>query len=54
MTSYTTGLQPAVIKNILDLVLKRFKGESEAYEVALPTNEGIVLPCGCSGIMTFR
>lgn len=54
INSYTTGLQPAVIKNILDLVLKRFKGESEAYEVALPTNEGIVLPCGCSGIMTFR
>lgn len=50
INSYTTGLQPQVIKNILTLNLKRFGGEIEAYEVGLPTNEGISLPCGCSGL----
>jgi 23S rRNA (cytosine1962-C5)-methyltransferase len=50
INSYTTGLQPQVIKNILTLNLKEFGGKIEAYEVGLPTNEGISLPCGCSGI----
>ena len=50
INSYTTGLQPQVIKNILTLNLKEFGGKIEAYEVGLPTNEGIELPCGCSGI----
>lgn len=50
INSYTTGLQPQVIKNILSLNLRDFGGEIEAYEVGLPTNEGIALPCGCSGL----
>lgn len=50
INSYTTGLQPTVIKNVLDLCLASFNGESEAYEVALPTEEKILLPCGCSGL----
>ncbi len=50
INSYTTGLQPQVIKNILDLNLKAFNGESTAYEVGLDTEDGIVLPCGCSGL----
>ncbi len=50
INSYTTGLQPTVIKNILTLCLKGFHGSVEAYEVGLPTQEGIVLPCGCSGL----
>jgi 23S rRNA (cytosine1962-C5)-methyltransferase len=54
INSFTTGLQPTVIKNILDLTLKGRNGVSEAYETALPTGEGIVLPCGCSGIMNFN
>jgi len=49
INSYTTGLQPAVIKNILMLNLKDKKGSFEADEIGLPTKEGIVLPCGCSG-----
>ena len=49
INSYTTGLQPAVLKNILTLTLKDFKGEVEAYEVGIPTEEGINLPCGASG-----
>lgn len=50
INSYTTGLQPEVIKNILTLTLKNLDGEVDAYEVGLPTEEGINLPCGCSGM----
>lgn len=50
INSYTTGLQPTVIKNILTLTLSGRSGRAEAYEVGLPTDEGIVLPCGCSGM----
>ena len=50
INSYTTGLQPQVLKNILTLLMPEGKGETEAYEVGLPTNEGIALPCGCSGL----
>lgn len=54
INSYTTGLQPAVINNILTLSLKDFKGSVQAYEVCLPTDEGIVLPCGCSGLFVGK
>ena len=50
INSYTTGLQPCVIDNILKLTLGRFNGGTQAYEVCLPTDEGIALPCGCSGL----
>lgn len=50
INSYTTGLAPTVLKNILDLCLKEKEGSSESYEVCLPTDEGIVLPCGASGL----
>lgn len=50
INSYTTGLQPAVLKNILTLALKNFKGGAEAYEVGIATDEGIPLPCGASGL----
>ncbi|MBS6464688.1 MAG: class I SAM-dependent methyltransferase [Firmicutes bacterium] len=52
INSYTTGLQPQVLKNILALALKGRGGRAEAYEVGLPTEDGIVLPCGCSGLWT--
>ena len=52
INSYTTGLQPEVLKNILTLTLKGFEGKVEAYEVGIPTEEGINLPCGCSGLFT--
>ena len=48
INSYTTGLQPGVLKNILSLTMP--DGEIEAYEVGLPTREGIALPCGASGM----
>jgi 23S rRNA (cytosine1962-C5)-methyltransferase len=53
INSYTTGLQPTVIKNLLTLHFGDLGGEATAYEVTLPTKEGIDLPCGCSGLMTF-
>lgn len=54
INSYTTGLQPQVIDNILRITLKAYKGESQAYEVGLPTKEGLILPCGCSGLWTAK
>lgn len=50
INSYTTGLQPAVLKNILTLTMKKYPGRVEAYEVGLPTEEGIALPCGAGGM----
>lgn len=54
INSYTTGLQPTVIKNILSLTLPD-NAYVEAYEVGLPTDEEkITLPCGCSGLAIFK
>ncbi len=50
INSYTTGLQPMVLGNILQLLLGDRVGKIEAYEVGLPTEEGIYLPCGAGGI----
>lgn len=52
INSYTTGLQPQVLNNVLSLTVKnKFGfGKVEAYEVGLPTEEGIALPCGAGGI----
>ncbi len=51
INSYTTGLAPAVLKNLLDIaLLPRFGGSAEAAEVALPcSRRSIMLPCGASG-----
>ena len=54
INSYTTGLQPCVLSNILNLCLKDRAGTAEAYEVGLPTEEGIPLPCGCGGFYKFK
>jgi len=48
INSYTTGLGATVLENIMKKSLKRYKGRYEAYEIGLPTNEGILLPCGNS------
>ena len=50
INSYTTGLQPQVLKNILTLLMPKGNFKVEAYEVGIPTKEGIALPCGCSGL----
>lgn len=56
INSYTTGLQPQVIKNILQSILANdLGGNVDAYEVGLKTQEnGIILPCGNSGIWINR
>ena len=50
INSYTTGLQPMVLKNILELTMKGYQGRVEAYEVGIKTEEGISLPCGAGGM----
>ncbi len=49
LNSYTTGLQPAVLSNLLGRTIPR-EGKIVAYEVCLPTDEKTVLPCGASGL----
>lgn len=52
INSYTTGLQPMVLNNILKLTTEGFNGKVESYEVGIATEEGIPLPCGASGLFT--
>lgn len=50
INSYTTGFQPAVLRNILSLaVSSRHGGYVDAQELVLPVRTGGILPCGCSG-----
>lgn len=52
INSYTTGLQPTVIANILKSV---FGIENvEADEIGLPTQEGLILPCGATGVKIWK
>ena len=52
INSYTTGLQPTVIANILKSV---FGNENvSADEIGLPTQEGLVLPCGATGVKVWK
>lgn len=50
INSYTTGLGATVLENILNLALEGKKGKIEAYELCLPTEEKVLLPCGTSAI----
>ncbi len=53
INSYTTGLQPAVLQNmLLKTVSKLYGGNVEAGEVVLPVTSGGILPCGASGRWT--
>ena len=54
INSYTTGLQPTVMKNIIDIVFKDVKHETDADEIGLKGKDGIILPCGCSAFATFN
>ena len=56
INSYTTGLQPLVLENMLKMtVAKRYGGHAEAAEVGLPiTATGLTLPCGASGRWTLQ
>lgn len=51
VNSYTTGLQPGVLKYMISsLVIPKFGGRVEADELGLPISQnGLVLPCGACG-----
>ncbi|NBH82638.1 SAM-dependent methyltransferase [bacterium C-53] len=51
VSSYTTGLQPAVLSYMMNLAIaRRFGGFVEADELGLPVHDsGLILPCGASG-----
>ena len=51
INSYTTGLAPSVLKNVLHLsVGVRHGGQIESDEIGLPVEQrGLCLPCGASG-----
>ena len=53
INSYTTGLQPGVLHNIRKRCMKGRKGEIDAYEVGIATEEGFPLPCGAGGIYIY-
>ena len=48
INSYTTGLQPLVLNNILKLVFG--DGNISSYEVGIKCSDGLILPCGASGV----
>lgn len=52
LNSYTTGLQPTVMANILKLALPE-NAIIDADEIGLATEEGLVLPQGCTAFATF-
>ena len=52
LNSYTTGLQPTVMANILKLTLPQ-NVIIDADEIGLATEEGLVLPQGCTAFATF-
>ena len=52
ISSYTTGLQASVLKNILTLIFG--EGNIDADEIGLPTEEKIVLPCGARGLKLWK
>ena len=52
LNSYTTGLQPTVMANILKLTLPQ-NAIIDTDEIGLATEEGLVLPQGCTAFATF-
>ncbi len=52
INSYTTGLQPTVIANLLKGVFG--DGDVEADEIGLPTEEEYILPCGATGVKIWK
>lgn len=51
LNSYTTGLQPLVLRNVIEkTICTKFGGKVDAQEVGLKATCGnIILPCGASG-----
>lgn len=53
INSYTTGLQPTVMKNIIDIIFKDIPHEVDSDEIGIKGEDGITLPCGCSAFCRF-
>lgn len=53
LNSYTTGLQPTVMANILKLAMP-LSAVIDADEIGLATDEGLILPQGCTAFATFK
>ena len=50
INSYTTGISPEVLANLLKINLKEYKGIVTSGEIGLPmTGSKLVLPCGIYG-----
>ncbi|HOJ11169.1 MAG TPA: class I SAM-dependent methyltransferase [Clostridiales bacterium] len=51
INTYTTGLSPVVLKNILELTIKsKHGGRVSSDEIGLPiSSTGLILPCGAFG-----
>jgi len=56
LNSYTTGLSPAVMEYLLNILIqKKFGGVVSSSEIGLPvTQSGLVLPCGSTAIWESR
>lgn len=54
LNSYTTGLQPAVLSYMMNLLFtKRYGGKVQSDEVGLPVSgNSLILPCGATGRWT--
>lgn len=52
ISSYTTGLQPGVLTNILGLVFGY--DNIDADEIGLKCQDGTILPCGARGLKIFK
>ncbi len=52
LNSYTTGLQPAVMSNVLKLALPA-DAKIDADEIGIATEEGLILPQGCTAFAEF-
>ena len=52
LNSYTTGLQPTVMKNLLKIYFKNCD-DVESDEIGIPTKEGLVLPQGCTAFARY-
>ena len=50
INSYTTGISPEVLSNILRLNMKKYNGKISSGEIGLPMNSSnLILPCGIFG-----
>ena len=54
LNSYTTGIQPGVMANLLSIALKG-KADIDSDEIGIKTKENnIILPEGCTAFATFK